>query len=276
MKKMIIIFLLALALAALYQYRTGASKSGAPPAGLRLYGNVDIREVSLAFLVAGRLAGLNYEEGDRVEAGEVLARLDTRTFEEELAVRRATVKEIEAGLVNAEKTYERQANLVRLGSAPVSNLDEAQARRDELKARLETGRAQLAQAETSLDETSLLAPDSGIIMTRVREAGSILPAGAAVYTLALDTPVWVRTYIDEPNLGRIHPGLTATILTDSGGQYSGHIGFISPQAEFTPKTVETAQLRTDLVYRLRVTVDKPDQGLRQGMPVTLELAPSGR
>jgi len=85
----------------------------------------------------------------------------------------------------------------------------------------------------------------------------------------------VRTYVDEPNLGNVHPGLAATVTTDSGGRYTGQVGFISPQAEFTPKNVETRQLRTDLVYRLRVIVDNPDQGLREGMPVTVTFDDGG-
>ena len=94
-----------------------------------------------------------------------------------------------------------------------------------------------------------------------------------VFTLTLATPVWVRTYVNERDLGRIHPGMAGEVRTDSMPDkiYHGRIGFISPTAEFTPKTVETRELRTDLVYRLRVLVDNPDNGLRQGMPVTVSL-----
>lgn len=272
MKKMLLLILIAAGLAAFYHSRTGGGPTAADGT-LTLYGNVDIRETALGFRVAGRLAGLNYEEGDRVETGAVLAWLDPKPFEEELAVRRALIGEIEAGLLNAEKTYARRDQLVKRGSAPVSDYDEALAQRDELKAKLVSAKAQLAQAETSQEDATLLAPNNGVILTRVREPGSIMPVGTVVYTLALDRPVWVRAYIDEPRLGLIRPGQRARVRTDSGGVYEAQIGFISPQAEFTPKTVETTQLRTDLVYRLRVVVDQPDQGLRQGMPVTVELWP---
>jgi HlyD family secretion protein len=97
--------------------------------------------------------------------------------------------------------------------------------------------------------------------------------GDPVYTLSILSPVWVRAYVSEPELGLIYPGMAAEVYTDTHGGpvYTGHIGFISPVAEFTPKTVETTKLRTDLVYRLRVYADNPDQGLRQGMPVTVKL-----
>ena len=112
-----------------------------------------------------------------------------------------------------------------------------------------------------------------MILTRIQEPGAIVAEGAPVYTLSLTAPVWVRTYVAEPDLGRIHPGMPAAVTTDSAPDkvYAGQIGFISPVAEFTPKTVETTSLRTDLVYRLRVIVDNPDNGLRQGMPVTVTL-----
>lgn len=98
-----------------------------------------------------------------------------------------------------------------------------------------------------------------------------------MFTLTLTTPVWVRTYVNEPDLGFVQPGMAAAVTTDSapGRPYRGHVGFISPTAEFTPKAVETRELRTDLVYRLRVIVDNPDGGLRQGMPVTVRLALPG-
>jgi HlyD family secretion protein len=112
-----------------------------------------------------------------------------------------------------------------------------------------------------------------MILTRIREPGSVINAGEPVYTLSIDSPVWVRTYVSEPNLGKIYPGMQAEVYTDTktNPTYYGHIGFISPVAEFTPKTVETTELRSDLVYRLRVIVDNPDRGLRQGMPVTIRL-----
>src|SRR5690606_23766525 len=95
---------------------------------------------------------------------------------------------------------------------------------------------------------------------------------STVYTLSLDAPVYVRAYVGEPDLGRIAPGTRVRVRSDSSEKvYHGQIGFISPRAEFTPKTVETSDLRTDLVYRLRVVVGDADAALRQGMPVTIEV-----
>lgn len=111
--------------------------------------------------------------------------------------------------------------------------------------------------------------------TRIVEPGAVVLPQTPVYTLALSDPVWARTYVSEPDLGRIHPGMKAKVFTDSapGKAYEGWIGYISPVAEFTPKTVETREIRTSLVYRLRVYVKNPDDGLRQGMPVVIRLEP---
>jgi HlyD family secretion protein len=270
MKKKLIILLIAVALLAVgfvYTRYQDASEGG----DLTLYGNVDIRDVVLGFRTAGRLDAVHFEEGDEVDKGAVMAELDSEPFTEEIELREAELAEANAALDNADKLFRRRAKLETTGAVSKEAYDDALAARDQALARLRTANARLKRARTQLEDATLIAPDAGTILTRVREPGAIVSVGAPVYTLALRDPVWVRTYIDEPNLGRIHPGMTATVTTDSGGRYTGQVGFISPQAEFTPKNVETRQLRTDLVYRLRVIVDNPDQGLRQGMPVTVTL-----
>ncbi len=277
MKKAFLL-LLALSVFAGVGYRLYAQKRGSPdePASpIVVYGNVDIRDVSLGFRVSGRIAAVLCEEGDRIGKGQVVAVLDKKPFLDEVALYTALLREAEVARNKAEKPFLRRAALTKIGAISAEERDDAEAARDEAQARFASAEARLAQANTNLSDTEILAPDEGIILTRIREPGAVLAAGEPVCVLALDSPVWVRSYIDEPNLGRVFPGQKATILTDSGREYEGQIGFISPQAEFTPKTVETAQLRTDLVYRLRVIVDNPDKGLRQGMPVTVRIARKG-
>jgi len=243
---------------------------------LTLYGNVDIRDVVLGFRISGRLEKVNFEEGDEVERGAVLAELDKEPYIEEVELREAELAEANASLDNAAKLFERRAKLVTTGAVSQEAYDDALAARDQARARVRTAEARLKRSRTQLEDATLRAPSAGTILTRVRERGAIVSQGAPVYTLALQDPVWIRTYVDEPNLGRIHPGREATVATDSGDRYTGQVGFISPQAEFTPKNVETRQLRTDLVYRLRVIVDDPDNGLRQGMPVTITFDHGGQ
>jgi HlyD family secretion protein len=238
---------------------------------LTLYGNVDIRDVELGFRVSGRVQELKLEEGDRVHKGQVMAELDKIPFEQDLTLFKAEMAEAQAKLSNAEKIYQRKTGLIKTGAVSQQGLDDALSARDEAQAMVAVAQANVDKAQTRLEDASILAPNNGTVLTRVRENGAIVAAGAVVYTLALDNPVWVRTYVDESSLGLIYPGQTAIVITDSKGHYKGKVGFISPQAEFTPKNVETNQLRTDLVYRLRVIIDQADNGLRQGMPVTVKL-----
>jgi HlyD family secretion protein len=103
--------------------------------------------------------------------------------------------------------------------------------------------------------------------------GAIVQAGQTIYTVALNDPVWIRAYVPQPRLGRIKPGMPVKIEIDSapGKQFDGTVGFISPEAEFTPKSVQTEQVRDDLVFRLRIVAKDPDNVFRQGMPVTVRV-----
>ena len=113
---------------------------------------------------------------------------------------------------------------------------------------------------------------------RVQEPGATVNKSQTVYTISKTKPVWIRAYINETDLGNIKYGMKAKVFTDSinpqtGKQreYDGYVGYISPVSEFTPKTVQSTDLRTSLVYRIRVYVDDIDEYLRQGMPTTIKI-----
>jgi HlyD family secretion protein len=228
-----------------------------------------------------------------------LRKMERGNRSEEIEQARASLNEKEVRFKNVQRLYQRRLSLEQSGAISKQQYDDTLADRDaadaqnklaqadlalqlagfreediqQARANVEAARAKLRQSEISLQDTEILSPTDGIILTRVREPGAIVSAGQTVYTLQLLSPVWVRTYVAERDLGRIYQGMPADVYTDSrpAKPYHGQIGFISPVAEFTPKNVETKDLRTELVYRLRVIVDNPDNGLRQGMPVTVKL-----
>jgi HlyD family secretion protein len=240
---------------------------------LTLYGNVDIRQVDLGFRVSGRVQAMRFEEGDFVPAGSLMAVLDKQPFLDQVKEAAAHVESVEASLKNAQLLVQRRQQLQGTGGISQQEVDDAIAARNVYIANLKEGQAALGVAMTNLQDTELYAPADGTILTRIREPGTVVKQSDPIYTLSLISPIWVRAYVSEGRLGQIFPGMHAEVFTDTPGGhvYQGHIGFISPVAEFTPKTVETTQLRTDLVYRLRIIADNPDQGLRQGMPVTVKI-----
>lgn len=229
-----------------------------------------------------------------------LAKLEAGNRPEEIEQASAEVAARKAALENARGVFSRQEALSKNEYASKQTFDNAaeQLRGSEAQLRsaaaalklaiegprkediaaaraaLEAARAQRQVAETSFADAELRAPADGVILTRAVEPGSIVSAGMTAFSLSLRDPVWVRAYVTEPQLGLLRPGAPVKLFTDSkpGQPYEGQVGFISPVAEFTPKSVETSELRADLVYRFRVIVTNPDAALRQGMPVTLRLA----
>jgi HlyD family secretion protein len=240
---------------------------------LVLYGNVDIREVDLGFRVSGKIDKVFYDEGDKIKEGDLLATLDDKPYQDHVLKAKAKAQSIKTSYINAKKQFERREIARPSFAVSEEDYENSQATQQELKSSFAAAKADLAIAITQYEDTKLKAPSSGVILTRIREPGTVLSVGEPVFTVSLDTPIWIRSYVSEPYLGAIHPGMHAEIYTDTKSNpiYKGHIGFISPVAEFTPKSVETPDLRTDLVYRLRIIVDNADEGLRQGMPVTVKL-----
>jgi HlyD family secretion protein len=241
-------------------------------------------------------------EESRAQVASLRARLtllEAGNRPQEIEQARAQVREREVNAANAERLYRRQEQLLQNKTVSIQERDDAEANYREAAARLNSAReqlnlleagfrvediaqakAELARAEAALGsaelratDTILKAPSDGVVFTRAQEPGAILQAGTTVLTVSLQQPVWVRAYVEEPDLGKIHPGMKVEIHTDSnpGKTYSGQVGYVSPRAEFTPKNVETRELRTSLVYRLRVVVENADEGLRQGMPVTARI-----
>ncbi len=218
---------------------------------------------------------------------------------EEIEQARATVAQNIASRDNARRIFDRQTELVRGGGIAKQDLETAQTGLEEAAQRvkvseanlkqLEAGfrveeiqaaEAQVAQAKAALEtaeirlaDAELKAPADGVLMTRALEPGTIVQAGATVLSISLENPVWVRAYVHETELGQVPPGTEVLLSTDGRPDkpFHGKVGFVSPRAEFTPKSVETPHLRTSLVYRLRIIVNDPDGSLRQGMPVTVTL-----
>ncbi|MEV9524906.1 HlyD family efflux transporter periplasmic adaptor subunit [Aliarcobacter butzleri] len=227
-----------------------------------------------------------------------LSKLQTGYRQEEILEAKAAMEEAIENLNKTKDTYNRQANLFKTKSTSEENftisqlnykqalatLDKAKAlyelrkngyRNEDIKiqeSNLKSLEIQAEKLKIDLNDSVIKAPVDGVILTRFKEIGAITNAGESILEIAKTDEFWVRAYIDEKNLGNIKPGLKMSIQTDSRSEnYEGVIGFISPVAEFTPKNIETQELRADLVYSFRVIVKNPDDKIRQGMPVTLKI-----
>lgn len=266
---LLLVFLLLIALA-YFLFRPSEKREE-----ITLFGNVDVRQVDLGFRVSGRVQAMPFQEGDFVPQGTLMATLENQPYLDQVRQAQAAVDSARQSLNNAEKLFQRREELKGDGSVSIEDYQTSLTNKEVSSANLMQAEATLGVALTNLRDIQIFCPNDGTILTRIREPGTVVNPADPVYTLSLISPVWVRAFITEPDLGRIYPGMPAEVHTDTkGGRvYTGQIGFISPVAEFTPKTVETTQLRTDLVYRLRIIADNPDQGLRQGMPVTVKLRP---
>ncbi|MBP2603161.1 HlyD family efflux transporter periplasmic adaptor subunit [Acinetobacter calcoaceticus] len=295
---------------------------------LTLHGNVDIRQVSLAFEQSGRIQKLMVQEGDKVQAGQLLATLNTNALQiqakqaqaqlkaqqeaiikQEVGARPEEITQAKAQLASAQAELDKtDKNLQRLqilvsstdGRAisqqeldyAKSNQQSAQAvvrerqanleliikgarqeDREATKAQYEVTKANLDLINYNLTQAELKSPVNAVVRARLQEVGDMTTAQKAVYTLALTDPKWIRVYVNEQDLSSIKMGGTAQVIRDSDPNQpiNGKIGYISSVAEFTPKTVQTEEIRTTLVYEVRVYVNDPNDQLKMGQPVTVKV-----
>lgn len=293
---------------------------------LVLQGNVDVREVSLAFRQSDRILEMLAEEGDRVQKGQVVARLDTQELKlqlqrlnAEIAAQQSTVdklhngtrpeeirqaegnlRQAQAAAEHAAGVYQRKRDIyTSIAGISQQELDNAYHDMEAKQATMSVAEAALQEAKAGprqediagaeaglqalrneqlryiylLSQYELQAPDDGVIRSRLLEAGDMASPSKPVFKLSLPGKKWVRAYVPETELGRVYEGQQARVYIDSlpGKAIDGQVGYISGTAEFTPKHVQTEELRTSLVYEVRVYVDDADNVLRLGMPATVRI-----
>ncbi|ERT57775.1 efflux RND transporter periplasmic adaptor subunit [Megasphaera vaginalis (ex Srinivasan et al. 2021)] len=319
-KKTLLLLAIVL-LAALGYYAYTAAQKDDP--ALVLYGNVDIRQVSLAFNSSERIEEMYVDEGDRVKKGDVLAKLATQPLElqiaameaqiaqqeavvnklhngsrpQELAGAQASTASAQADADNAAATYTRLLTLYNQDAVSKQELDNGEARYKAAMANLQNAQAaqnltaigprsediaaaeaqlqqlqeQLKLQKCNLSQTTLTAPQDGVIRSRLLETGDMATPQKPVFTLSPDSAKWIRAYVSENRLGELYEGKQAFIHIDSfpDRKIIGQVGYISNTAEFTPKTVQTEDLRSALLYEVRIYVTDEDNILRMGMPATI-------
>jgi HlyD family secretion protein len=267
MKKRAAVFavILAVGVAAMLFYRFGNSRDEGM---LMLSGTVEVTEVDAGFKVPGRIRTLYIEEGRFVKKSDKIAALDSAELESVVNQGRAAVQNAEAQYDKAKRDHERYKTLFAQGVISPQQMDAAKTASDVASSQLALSRAALRTAEVRLRDAVIFAPLSGVALRKNVEEGETVAAGVPVVTIGdLDKP-WVKVYVKENQLGLVKLGQKVEVTVDSFPEkkYEGEITFISSDAEFTPKNVQTREERVKLVFGVKVSVKNENNELKPGMP----------
>lgn len=317
---------------------TAACRTPPPTDRVRVSGQIEATEVQVASPVPGRLVSRKVAEGDRVTQGAIVAVLDTadtelavararaeraqaeaqlrlvqagpraedvRQADAQVAASQADVPPAEAELAAAEVDVQRFEQLLAANSGSRKQRDDAVARRNVARERVQAARerirvaqegvsrvkagarreevdvarariaavdAQIATLEKSVADATILAPLAGVVTTTIADEGELVQPRAPIMVITDLDRAWANVYVDEPVVPRLRVGDAVTVFTDAGGSGTpGKISYISERAEFTPRNVQTADDRSKLVYRIKVSVDNAGGTFKTGMPVEAEI-----
>ena len=299
---------------------------------LLLSGNMEVTEWNIGFKIAGRVVERSVDEGDKVEKGQVLARLDSAELasivtQERAALReaeshleelkagsrpqeieeaRANVRSEEAETVRLKKDYERAETLYKNGAISTAQFDAAKSayetraaqersakeslslvkegpRKEDIEAaghRVEQARAAIKTAEERLKDTVITAPAPGVVLRKNVELGETVAAGVPILTIGDLSGPWIKVYVPEPQLTLVKLGQRALVTVDREPDkpkktYNGWVSYISDEAEFTPKSVQTQEERVKLVFGVKVRVENPNQELKPSMPADVRILLKG-
>jgi len=264
-------------------------------------GRIEADEIDIATKYAGRVAELSAEIGDMVTPGQVVARMDTRDLQQSLSKAealgaqaqhvidesRANLAQLQTQKTLAEQEMERTRGLLKNGWTTKETADQRQQALDAAIAGLSGAQAKVSEAQHALEavqhdaelyrvqiaDNSLVAPKAGRIQYRLANVGEVLPVGGKVFTMLDIGYVYIDIYLPTEQTGKIKVGTEARIVLDA---YPDHpipakVAFIASQAQFTPKTVETASERDKLMFRIRIRIDQERlaahaDAVRSGLP----------
>jgi HlyD family secretion protein len=235
---------------------------------IKVSGNIEGDEVRLSFRVAGQITELLSDEGMIIKKGEIAARLNKDELSKIKAEAEAALKLAEYQYKLDSDDYIRAENLLKAGAISAQKRDTAKTQMDTDAQNIKKLRASLELANTKLGWTDLASPLDGWVLVKSSLPGEVVQAGTPVFTVVNLDNLWVTAYINETDLGRVKLGQKADVQTDSykGKNYSGWVSFVSSQAEFTPKYIQTSEERVKYVYRIKVRVDNSSLDLKPGMP----------
>ncbi len=231
-------------------------------------GTIEATQAKLSFQVPGRVAKVNFQEGQSVKKSQIIAELDRAELEARHEQAKASVKSASVTLVNAQKNYERFEDLFKKGVVSEKERDNLKLNFEIAQSKLAETKALLKQASVYLDYTQLKSPMDGVITSRNIEPGETIAAGREVITVSALSRVDLKIFVDETQIGKVKPNQEAEVTVDTfpGKVYAGVVSFISPEGEFTPKIIQTKKERVKLVYLVKISIANPNFELKSGMP----------
>lgn len=235
---------------------------------IKVSGNIEGDDVRISFRVDGQITELLADEGVVIKNGDIVARLNTDELSKIRDNAKADLKSAQYDHELAKIDYQRAENLLNAGAISAQKRDTAKTKVDAAKANVEKLKASLELAETRLGFTDLASPLNGYVLVKSALPGEVVQPGAPVFTAIDLNNIWVVAYLNEGDLGKVKFGQKAYVQTDTypGKKYNGWVSFISSQAEFTPKYIQTGEERVKYVYRIKVRVDNSSLDLKPGMP----------
>lgn len=235
---------------------------------IKVSGSIEGDIVRISFRVNGQIIELLSDEGKVIKRGDIVARLNTDELSKTKDNAEAALKAAQYDYELSKLDYERSENLLKAGAISVQQRDTAKTKFDADRSDVEQYKAQLELAQTRLGFTDLASPLDGFILVKSSLAGEVVQPGTPVFTAIDLHNIWVTAYINETDLGRVKLNQEAYVITDTypGKKYKGRVSFISSEAEFTPKFIQTQEERVKLVYRIKVNVDNESLELKPGMP----------
>jgi len=223
-------------------------------------GTIEVTEVEISSKIAGRVAALPKPEGEKVEKGDLVAKLEY----DELSAQRFSAR---ANFDNAARNYKRIRDLYGTGSVSKKDLDNAEAA-------YRVARAAFDQVNATIENAVIYAPIGGVVLDTSLEVGEMAFPGTPILTLADLTRPWMYIYVNEKKLGLVKIGQKVKVRIDTWPDraFNGRVVSISNRAEFTPKTIQTKEERVKLVFAVKVAIENPDMALKPGLPADAVIA----
>jgi HlyD family secretion protein len=236
-----------------------------------LNGNVEVQNANISFRIAGRVSDVLVTEGQNVRQGEVLARIDDDILSSQYELAKSKLSETMVNLEMNKKDFDRNKELFKRKSIAEKVFDDSRMKYMVAKAQNSAALASFKIAEIQLSDSVLKSPIEGIVLTSNVEVGECVPAGMPAFSIMPKSNTKIKSFVNEETLSKIKYGGRVRVSIDSvpDKEFTGKISFISSKAEFTPKNIETKELRTSLMYRIRIILDNNAEELKQGMPVTM-------